>query len=63
MIVKCPKCGRMGKEHGGGSFREKGQSYKFKFIECEQCGFFGFAVPDIAPVVMPEKKRRNGYYD
>ena len=63
MIVKCPECGKMCKEYGSGSYKEKGQHYKYIYSKCEEHGEFTVSFPDVAPVVMPAKKKRNGYYD
>jgi len=65
MIVKCPTCGIDCRKYGEGSWREKGnECYKYILSHCEEHGDFTVSFPDVAPVVMPvKKKRRSGYYD
>ncbi len=64
MIVKCPVCGTKCREYGNGRYKaNNGQYYKYILSRCEEHGEFTISIPDVAPVVMPKKKRRNGYYD
>ena len=63
MIVKCPVCGIECREYGSGRYKANdGKHYKYILSKCEEHGDFTISVPDVAPVVMP-KKRRNRYYD